>query len=305
MMGRMSFVQFISDNYPNHIVFKCLKENTNLSDNSLLKAFKEAYRIGNEIVTDISYYTYRSHSFMELAGVMSQEALLSHSICYALLSFHSEKIRLGEYLANIRPALEIYFDDIFQHILLLTTSVAPFLPNSNTFPPKELLIPSSRKNYYDDEPCVPISVLFAYAKKLPPKDALVVYNYLLIILTDENKDWRESIKLEIQRIQAMPENQQRSKYRIANGQITNFCKIMKASCGIGIFSNAEGTVEFNVEDFIFESGLFYNTSMSKPSSLLNSAKQSNNYLDVFDDLKDEGVFYYENEEPGKPNKRRR
>lgn len=282
---------FIFENAHNQIIFGCLKKNTELSDETILNGFKEAYRIGSEVVTDVSLYTFRSKSFLDMASRFSQEALLAHSICYALLSFHSESPRLGQYLANIKPALEFYCNDIFQPILLTTVSLAPILPGSVTFPPRDMVIPASATRPKDEELHIPVSVIFTQAKKLPKNEATVVLNLLMRIIADSKHDWQEIIRLEIDHQNAIPDTQFQSKYKIAEGQTTNFCKVIKAMYQARMFTTIDSFIPTNQESLTKDFAAFLNTEIRKPSSLLSQSKNSNNFLDIFYTLLDEGKKY--------------
>lgn len=301
---RMSSFHFISDNYHYLIIYHCLKKNTDLKDSDIIKAFKEAYRIGSLVVTDISLYNLRSNSFMEMAKEMDRNSLLARSISYALLSFHTEAGRLGTYLENLRNALETYYYDVFQYILAATISLSSYLPPADTFPPKKLITPSSNNRIQCDNNSIPISFLYERAQSYPPEESIIIQNFLLCCLSEHNKDWVEVMRNNVQRLKKLQNKQCSSKYRIAAGQLTNYCKIIKAMCETKIFEKIDGG-KINQEEITKESCQFFNTTISNPSSILHSAKATNIYVDIFEDLTKTALKYINDDEAFTPTNKRR
>lgn len=60
---RKSIDDFLSENIPNQIIFKCLKDNAGLSVPIILDAFNDAYSICIEVIANPDLHTARSENF--------------------------------------------------------------------------------------------------------------------------------------------------------------------------------------------------------------------------------------------------
>lgn len=285
---RKAISEFLDENIPNQILYKCLKENTGISDDNILDAFNNAYTIGIEVVADISVHTVRSFSFSEFTNISSQ-SLLSHSLVYCLLSFHPEAPKLTQYLANLKSLLIQRYEKVFSPLLITTSAMASILPGTVTFfpPKKEEAIPENSKQY------IKISTLIAKAEEMPKQENIIVLNALQQAIAHENDDWSEIIRFAIERAEKRPETAPvRSRYRIAKDHQTTFVKLMKIICQTHIFETLDGKLVSNVEDFTRDTAAFLNTTIKNPSSLLSAARKTDTFMTIFDTLHKYAYDYY-------------
>lgn len=81
-----------------------------------------------------------------------------------------------------------------------------------------------------------------------------------------------------------------SNYTIASK--TDFIKIISAMYDCRMFQTIDGKIAANKQELIKALGKFFNTEIDDYSKLLSAAKNTNNYLDIFDNLKQKGESYY-------------
>ncbi len=132
---RKSVADFLSENLPNQFLYRCLKANTSLPEETILEAFNEAYTISIAVLAEPDIHTSRSASFPLMAQSASRSSILAHCFVFFLLSFHEKAADLRLYLGNLRNMLEKAIPEIFRPVLLSATSLAPLYPNSVTFQP--------------------------------------------------------------------------------------------------------------------------------------------------------------------------
>lgn len=85
--------------------------------------------------------------------------------------------------------------------------------------------------------------------------------------------------------------QGRSSFRIANGKKTDFAKIVSAMYDLRMFETSDGKIASNKQKLFDVLGKVFNEDFSSYSTLLNRAKQSVSYTDIFDKLKNKAQEY--------------
>ena len=81
-----------------------------------------------------------------------------------------------------------------------------------------------------------------------------------------------------------------SNYTIENK--TDFIKIISAMYDCRMFKTRDGKIASNKKELIKTLGEFFNIEINDYSKLLSAAKNTNNYLEIFDKLKQKGDDYY-------------
>lgn len=141
--------------------------------------------------------------------------------------------------------------------------------------------------------CVKIQHLIEEAERLPKHDGIVVLKAIRSAVAMGNEDWDRIVELAMERIAERQDVQPASSsYHIANRQITNFVKIMRAAYDLHIFECNNGLYASNFEEFISALGAFFNTEINAPHVLLSTAKQNNNFMEVFKKLTAKASDYY-------------
>ncbi len=84
-----------------------------------------------------------------------------------------------------------------------------------------------------------------------------------------------------------------SQYTISDANKTDFIKIISAMYDCRMFETADGKIASNKKELIKALGQFFNTKIDDCSKFLSAAKNTSNYLDIFDKLKNKGKDYYE------------
>lgn len=291
---RKSINDFLSENIPNQIIYKCLKDNVGLSDPTILDAFNNAYSICIEVIANPDLHTARSENFKNAFSI-NQDSLLANSIAFALLSFHEKAPILGRFLNNLKELLYRQFEDIFQPLLIATSALTPILKNSVSFlPPSyvaETPIISPDKQY------ISIPKLMQGTKELPKSDAMTVLSFLRRNLLEAYGDWGEVLAMEMDRVSRLPESAPTiSRYRIAKDHQTTFVKLLKIICQTHIFETTDGKHVSNFEDFIRDIASFLNTDIKNPSSLLAASRRTENFMAIFDTIHDYALDYYTKED---------
>lgn len=92
----------------------------------------------------------------------------------------------------------------------------------------------------------------------------------------------------------MPSQQtkEQRKYTISKGHKTDFVKLVSAMYDCHLFETTDGKTASNKEDLLNSLGEFFSENLTASSTLLNEAKKKNNYLDIFDKIKEKGEKYY-------------
>lgn len=291
---RKSVADFLSENLPNQFLYRCLKANTSLPEETILEAFNEAYTISIAVLAEPDIHTSRSASFPLMAQSASRSSILAHCFVFFLLSFHEKAADLRLYLGNLRNMLEKAIPEIFRPVLLSATSLAPLYPNSVTFQPSSAAAISAQPALNDSQQYVKIQSLMIHAELLPNYEAATVLRVIRATLADESGDWDKILEMAIERILERPEAKNlHSPYHIADRQITNFVKIVRAVFDLRMLKQENGLYVSNFEDFVNSLGDFFNTPIKTPHGLLASAKQAKNYMDVFEKIYQYALDFYE------------
>ncbi len=133
-----------------------------------------------------------------------------------------------------------------------------------------------------------------HAELLPNYEAATVLRVIRATLADESGDWDKILEMAIERVLERPEAKNlHSPYHIADRQITNFVKIVRAVFDLRMFEQENGLYVSNFEDFVSSLGDFFNTPIKTPHGLLASAKQAKNYMDVFEKIYQYALDFYE------------
>lgn len=297
---RKSVADFLSENLPNQFLFRCLKANTSLPDETILAAFNEAYTICIDVLAEPDIHTSRSASFSEMASRASRSSVLAHCFVFFLLSFHEKAADLRRYLYNLRTMLEEAIPDIFHPVLMSVSALAPLYPASVSFLPSSAAAISAQPALNDTKQYVKIRNLMLRAEKLPNHDAEVVLQAVRGAIADESNDWDTILALEIKRISDRPERSPgQSIYHIRDGQITNVAKILRAVYDLRILLDDKGSYASNFEDM---ASAFFHFLNAQPKTsvygILSEGKKAKeeNYMAVFHNLTKHGQsFYYKDD----------
>ena len=296
---RKSVADFLSENLPNQFLYRCLKANTSLPDETILAAFNEAYTICIDVLAEPDIHTSRSASFSELAGRASRSSVLAHCLVFFLLSFHEKAADLRRYLDNLKKMLEQSMPDIFRPVYLSATTLASLYPASVSFLPSSDAAISAQPALNDTKQYVKIRNLMLRAEKLPNYEAEVVLEAVRGAIADESGDWDTILSMEIKRISERPELKPgQSHYCIRDGQITNFVKVLRSLYDYRMILANKGYAS-NFEEMAYAFCLFLNIQpKSSVYNLLYEGKKAKEeyYLQVFDKLKDLGKKYYHKED---------
>lgn len=113
-------------------------------------------------------------------------------------------------------------------------------------------------------------------------------------ITEELKNVKDCISnvLNKWRLIAREETMNHSQYKISESKKTDFIKIISAMYDCDIFETLEGKKASNKRELIKTLGHFFNTNIEDCSKFLSAAKNTNNYMDIFNKLKDKGEEYY-------------
>lgn len=291
---RKSIDDFLSENIPNQIIFKCLKDNIGLSEPIILDAFNDAYSICIEVIANPDLHTARSENFKNSYPV-NQDSLLANSIAFALLSFHEDAKQLARFLSNLKELLCRQFEETFQPLLIATSALSSILRGSVSFrPPSQ---PSETNILSPDKQFISIPKLMQNARDLPKSDAITVLNFLRRNVLEASGDWSEVLGMEVERISMLPETTPaKSRYRIAKDHQTTFVKLIKIISQTHIFETTDGKTVSNVEDFIRDLATYLNTEIKNPSSLLAASRRTENFMSIFDAIHDYALDYYTKED---------
>lgn len=88
----------------------------------------------------------------------------------------------------------------------------------------------------------------------------------------------------------------RSKYRIAKDKKTDFIKIISSMYDCRLFETQDGKFASNKQDLFNILGVFFNEDFKQYSTLLSNARYTENFLEIFDKLKERAKKYSEKED---------
>jgi len=142
-----------------------------------------------------------------------------------------------------------------------------------------------------EERVAKIKDIVAIAKTFPESEAKSVFNVIRMLIADEDKNWIEKLNAE-ERVLAESSSTS-SKYRIANRKNTDFAKIISAMYDIQLFMTSDGLLASNKQELMEALGKFFHVDLSGYSTLLNRAKDTDSYMEVFEKLSQAAQAYYD------------
>lgn len=284
---------FSSENMPNQILCSCLKANTNIPDELILDAFNEAYPICIDVLTHPELHIARSEDFTRIASNASRSSLLAYCFVYFLLSFTEKAEELQPYLSNLKELLLDRMPDIFKPIMLSASSIAPMLPGSVIFDLPQAAAMPEPQALNDTKQFVKIQTLMRKAAELPKDDHIKALKLIRSTVAEESGNWDQILSMAIDQAIERPDvDIPRSPYKISYRQLTSFVKLARVIYELKIFEKHDGGKLTNAEDFVTNLCSYFNTEIANVRSVLSSAKQTENFLDIFDQLRDKAVIYY-------------
>lgn len=303
---RKSLTDFLSENIPNQFLYHCLKASTSFPDETILEAFNEAYQKCIDVLASPDTENARSAALPEMGRSAPRSSLLYYCIVYYLLSFHEEAANLRPLLFNLDAMLDAQMPDVFKPLKDSVEHLVPLLLGHVSFheSPVSAMPPPAPIN--DSDQYVKIPTLMYYAEKLSNHDAKVVLEAAQYAAAYDKGDWEKILEMDLARISLRPEaGVILSPYTIVNRQLTNFIKLLSMIYELSIFKTIDGSKMPSSEDFVIEVSSYFNADASNVRSLLSSAKRTENFLDVFDELRNHAEAYYykgiADEPPSKPS----
>jgi hypothetical protein len=128
------------------------------------------------------------------------------------------------------------------------------------------------------------------AKTLPEHDRKIIFDVVRLLIADQDNNWIEKVNAEERVLQDRALNS--AKFRLANRRNTDFVKIISAMYDCRMFMTPDGLLASNKQDVMNEFGKLLQADLSSYSTLLSRAKDTDSYLDVFDQLKEAAEKYY-------------
>lgn len=102
---------------------------------------------------------------------------------------------------------------------------------------------------------------------------------------DDGEGFRDDVnKLEM--------TQEKIQYGLKEGRLTDFVKVVSAMYDLGMFYSLDGR-KMSKKALIAALGKFFGEEIKNPLQLLSSAKNTDVYLNIFDDLRDAAKRYYQ------------
>lgn len=290
---RKSLADFLSENIPNQFLYHCLEASTSFPDETILEAFNEAYQKCIDVLASPDIENARSAALPEMGRSAPRSSLLHYCIVYYLLSFHEEAANLRPLLFNLGAMLDAQMPDVFKPLKDSVEHFTPLLHGHVSFheSPPSAMPPPAPVN--DRDQYVRIPTLMYYAERLSNHDAKVVLEAAKYAAIYAKGDWAKILEMDLARISLRPEPRViRSPYTIAKKQLTNFVKLLHMIYELSIFKTIDGSKMPSSEDFVIEVSSYFNADASNVRSLLSSAKRTENFMDVFDKLRDLAEAYY-------------
>ena len=303
---RKSVADFLSENISNQFLYHCLKANTSLPDETILEAFNEAYQKCIDVLASPDTENARSAALPEMGRSAPRSSLLHYCIVYYLLSFHEEAANLRPLLFNLDAMLDAQMHDVFKPLKDSVEHLSPLLHGHVNFHESlaSAMLPPAPVNNSDQY--VRIPTLMYYAEKLSNHDAKVVLEAVKYAADYDKGDWAKILEMDLTRISLRPEpGVILSPYTIVKKQLTNFIKLLSMIYELNIFKTIDGSKMPSSENFVIEVSSYFNADASNVRSLLSSAKRTENFMDVFDELRDHAEAYYykglADSQPSKPS----
>ena len=288
---RKSIDEFLSESLINRIFYECLNKTAKIPDDTILTAFNKAYQTSVNVLAEPERQTLLSYDLKRLAANAPRSSLLGLCLTYLMLSFHEEAPCLGQYLANLKEALETHQPEVFHSLTEAASLLAPEAVTLNDIP---------CETRPDDS--VKIYMLIRRALELPKNDADILLNNLLIVINETEQNWKELLKVAIlfNKDRLEPTH---SIYHIREGQLTNFLKILRALFDLHIILDDKGRYAPSFEALANAFCEFLNTHPSSIHSSLHEGKRvdEETFMDVFNRLRKQGrAFYYGKDLPNAP-----
>lgn len=279
---RKSVADFLSENIPNHFLYRCLKANTNLPDETILQAFNEAYQLCINILAEPDIQNARSTALPEMGRSAPRSSLLNYSFAYFLLSFHEEVANLRPLLFNVGAMLDTQLPEVFKPLADSAERLAPLFPATINFEQvPAMALPPPNSSLASDQ-FVRIPTLMILAERLSNHDATLVLSVVEQALAFDKGDWSKILKDFIDRFSWRIEPRcLHSKFYIDQDQKTTFVKIMKALLDLRIIKNIDGTFASDLDSFTADLGELFNTDLHDPYVMLSKAKSTKIYMKPF------------------------
>lgn len=258
---------FLSENSPNQFLYRCLKANTDLPEETILAA--------------LDIHTSRSANFSALASRASRASLLAHCFVYFLLSFHEKAPELRDYLANLAEALEQAMLDIFTPIKMSAITLSPLYPATVTFKPSSAAAVEEQPALNESKQYVKIRNIILRAEQLPNHEATTVLETVRVAIADERSDWDTILAYEIEKVRNRPEPAYgQSRFRIRDKHLTGFLKVVRALADYKVFQDDKGLV-CTYENVASALCLFFNAHPKSVHGVLSEAKKTQSYMEFF------------------------
>jgi hypothetical protein len=282
---RKSLAAFLSENLPNYFLYRCLKANTNLPDETILEVFNEAYQYCIDVLAEPDIRNARSASLPAMGASAPRSSLLRYCFVYYLLSFHEEAANLRPLLFNMRTMLEMYLPEIISPLSDSVHRLAEMFTGTISFdekPSKPLPRPG---NSLISDQYIKIPTLIILAERLPPSETRIVLDVVKQAAAFDKGDWTEILKDLSERCAVRKEPKVlkavHSKFIIDEEEKTTFVKIMKALFDLHIIKNLDGSYTGDFGTFIHDQGELLNTDLVQPYSKLSKAKSTKIYMKTF------------------------
>lgn len=287
---------FLSENSPNQFLYRCLKANTDLPEETILAAFNEAYTICIDVLAAPDIHTSRSANFSTLASRASRASLLAHCFVYFLLSFHEKAPELRDYLANLAEALEQAMSDIFTPIKMSAITLSPLYPATVTFKPSSAAAVEEQPALNESKQYVKIRNIILRAEQLPNHEATTVLETVRVAIADERSDWDTILAYEIDKVRNRPEPAYgQSRFRIRDKHLTGFLKVVRALADYKVFQDDKGLV-CTYENVASALCLFFNAHPKSVHGVLSEAKKTQSYMEFFYELEDVAEAFYKDKD---------
>ena len=293
---RKSLAAFLSENLPNHFLYRCLKANTNLPDETILEVFNEAYQYCIDILAEPDIRNARSASLPAMGASAPRSSLLRYCFVYYLLSFHEEAANLRPLLFNMRAMLEAQMPELSSHLIEDADKLSQEFPGTISFDEHPFLPLPQSGNSLADSRYVKIPTLILLAERLPPDDANLVLDIISAAIAFDRSDWHTI--LEMAKDHAFLRSKTLlyvSRFHLRDGQTTRFIKILRTMWLLNIFIDERNQYAPKFEDVAYSFLCLLNTQKASTiSNLLYEGRKVKleTYLKDFDKMKKDAREYF-------------
>ncbi len=293
---RKSLAAFLSENLPNHFLYRCLKANTNLPDETILEAFNEAYQYCIDVLAEPDIRNARSASLPTMGASAPRSSLLRYCFVYYLLSFHEEAALLRPFLSNVRAMLEAQLPELSFHLIEDADKLSQEFPSTISFDEHPYLPLPQSDNSLADSRYVKIPTLILLAERLPPDDAKLVLDIISAAIAFEKSDWHTILEMAKEHTFLRSETVlYTSRFHLRDGQTSRFIKILRTMWLLNIFLDEKNQYAGKFEDLAYSFCCFLNTQQTSTiSNLLYEGRQvkEETYLKDFDTMKKNAREYF-------------